>query len=317
VSRPVTWAAPFVIKKMGTIYKITSPSGKVYVGQTKHKKINQRMSNHKSSRLNVEGKCAIVESIKKYGWDAHVVELVEENIPKKLLDEREIYWIAELKTYAKKYPERGLNLTEGGNHRPTWKDDAKRVAKARQRRGPNAPGWGKKVAEDVKRKIAKGVSKYNKANGVKPSAECHKKAKEAQYVPVVAYDRNGDFIGEYPYIKAAADALGIDRKCANDVVLGKQNHAEGYILRKKVEGYLLKIDTSKIKLWSRKRPVLCYVGEDLVEYETCRKAAEALGLFHQTVKDAANQNRPLRNGYRFVYKDSLNQNRPHIAGRAA
>jgi group I intron endonuclease len=317
VSRPVTWAAPFVIKKMGVIYKITSPSGKVYVGQTKHKKINQRMSNHKSSRLNVEGKCAIIESIKKYGWDAHVVELVEENIPKKLLDEREIYWIAELKTYAKKYPERGLNLTEGGNHRPTWRDDAKRVAKARQRIGPNAPGWGKKVAEDVKRKIAKGVSKYNKANGVKPSAECHKKAKEAQYVPVVAYDRNGDFIGEYPYIKAAADALGLARKCVNDTVNGIQKHTKGYFFRRREEGYPMKIDVSGVKLQLKKRPVLCYVGEDVIEYANPNEAAAALGLWHQTIKDAANLDKPLRNGYRFVYKDSLNQNRPHIAGRAA
>ena len=111
--------------------------------------------------------------------------------------------------------------------------------------------------------------------------------------------------------------MGIDRKCANDVVLGKQNHAEGYILKKKTKNYPLTIDTSGIKLWSRKRPVICYAGEDVIEFETCSKAAQALGLYHQTVKDAANKNRPMRNGYRFIYKDSLKQNRPHIAGRAA
>jgi len=317
VSRPVTWAAPFVIKKMGTIYKITSPSGKVYVGQTKHKKINQRMSNHKSSRLNVEGKCAIVESIKKYGWDAHVVELVEENIPKKLLDEREIYWIAELKTYAKKYPERGLNLTEGGNHRPTWKDDAKRVAKARQRRGPNAPGWGKKLSEESKRKIADSVSKYNRENGVKPSEECIRKGREKHLVKTVVYDRNGDFVGEYPSILAASKSLGLDRKCAIDALNGRQKHTKGYFFRRREEGYPMKIDVSGVKLQLKKRPVLCYVGEDVIEYANPNEAAAALGLWHQTIKDAANLEKPLRNGYRFVYKDSLNQNRPRIAGRAA
>ena len=299
---------------MGAIYKITSPSGKMYIGQTT-KKVHERMTQHKSIRANRDSKSAINDSIRKYGFEAHSIEVIEVDVPDELLDEREIYWIAELKTYAKKYPKTGLNLTEGGAGTVTsWKDDVERVAKARQRRGEKAPMWGRKVAEDVKKKIAKKVSKYNKENGVKPSAECHKKAKEVQYVPVIAYDRNGDFIAEYPYIKAAADALGLDRKCVNDTVNGVQKHTKGYFFRRKEEGYPMKIDVSGIKLQLKKRAVICYAGEDVIEYANPNEAAAALGLWHQTIKDAANLGKPLRNGYRFVYKDSLNQNRPHIVG---
>jgi len=301
---------------MGAIYKITSPSGRMYVGQTT-KKVDERMTQHKSIRSNRDSKSAINESIRKYGFEAHVIEVIEIDIPNELLDEREIYWIAELKTYSKKYPEVGLNLTEGGDCRPTWKDDKKRVEKARKRKGKNAPNWGNKWSNEVKRKIAKSVSNYNKIAGKKPSAECHKKAKEAQYVPVVAYDRNGDFIGEYPYIKAAADALGLDRKCVNDTVNGVQKHTKGYFFRRREEGYPMKIDVSGVKLQIKKRPVICYVGEDVIEYANPNEAAAALGLWHQTIKDAANLGKPLRNGYRFIYKDSQKQNRPHIAGRAA
>ncbi len=273
------------------------------------------MTQHKSIRSNRNSKSAINDSIRKYGFEAHSIEVIEVDVPDELLDEREIYWIAELKTYAKKYPETGLNLTEGGAGAIIfWKDDTERVAKARQRRGPNAPGWGKTPSKETKRKIAEGVSKYNKENGKKPSEECHQKAREAHLVKTVVYDRFGDFVGEYPSILAASKDLGLDRKCAIDALNGIQKHTKGYFFRRKEEGYPMKIDVSGIKLQLKKRAVICYAGEDVIEYANPNEAAAALGLWHQTIKDAANLGKPLRNGYRFVYKDSLNQNRPHIVG---
>ena len=316
MSRPVTWAAPFVIKKMGVIYKITSPTERVYVGQTT-KTAEERIIQYRSKRKK-KGKSLILRSIEKYGWDAHIFEVIEDNVSVELLNEREIYWIAELKTYAAENLD-GMNLTRGGDYRESWKNDKTRVERAKMRRGEKAPSWGKKVSEETKKKIARSVSAYNKASGRKPSAECHRKSKEKQYVPVVVYNRDGDFIAEYPYIKSAAVSLGIDRKCANDVVLGKQKHAEGYVIRKKEEGYPLKIDVSGIKFVNRKRSVSCFVGEVMVgEFKTCSEAAKQLGLYHQTVKDSANFNKSLKNGYRFIYTDLLiNKNRPHIVGRAA
>lgn len=299
---------------MGLIYKITNPNGKIYVGQTSQT-LHERMKQHKCIR-DKRKKTAINNSIVKYGFEAHIIEILEDNIPDELLNEREIYWIAELKSYSLEN-KNGLNMTKGGEGGcMPWKHDAARVAKARQRRGEKAPGWGRKLPEEMKRRIAEGVSKYNRANGIKPSAECHRKSKELQYVPVVAYDRNGDFIGEYPYIKAAADALGLYRKCVNDTVNGIQKHTKGYFFRRREEGYPMKIDVSGVKLQIKKRAVICYAGEDVIEYANPNEAAAALGLWHQTIKDAANLGKPLRNGYRFVYKDSLNQNqnRPYVAG---
>jgi group I intron endonuclease len=299
---------------MGLIYKITNPSGKIYVGQTS-KTAHLRTIQYKSVRRKRINITAIISSIEKYGWDAHFFEVIEDGIPNELLNEREIYWIAELKTY---YLENknGLNLTKGGDHRLPWKKDYKRVERAKTRRVEKAPSWGKRCSEETKKKIAKSVSRYNKENGIKPSAECHRKAKEKQYVPVVAYDCNGDFVAEYPYLKAAADALGLSRKCVVDAANGKQKHAGGYFFRRKEEGYPLKIDVLGIKLQVKKRSVICYMGEDVVEFANSNEAAKALGLWHQTIKDSANLNKPLRNGYRFVYKDQK-QNRPHIVGHAA
>lgn len=251
MSRPVTWAAPFVTKKMGLIYKITSPTERVYVGQTT-KTAEERIIQYKSKRKK-KGKSLILRSIEKYGWDAHIFEVIEDNVSVELLNEREIYWIAELKTYAAENLD-GMNLTRGGDYRESWKNDKTRVERAKMRRGEKAPSWGKKVSDETKKKIARSVSFYNKINGVKPSIECHKKSKEKQYIPVVVYDLNGDFIAEYSYLSAAAKALSINRRCVIDAANGKQKHAGGYFFRKKQEGYPLKIDVSGIKIQIKNRP---------------------------------------------------------------
>jgi len=88
---------------VGVIYKITSPSGKVYVGQTKNYK--QRMSGHKSKN----SPCILLKrSIEKYG-DKMIYEIIEE-VPNESLNDRETFWIKKLNCMAPN----GLNCDEGG-----------------------------------------------------------------------------------------------------------------------------------------------------------------------------------------------------------
>jgi len=91
---------------MGFIYKITSPSGKVYVGQT-IQRFEARMKSHRSKG----SRCtAVRNAIKKYGDDKMVWDIIEE-VPNELLDEREIFWIKELNCLSPN----GYNLMSGGN----------------------------------------------------------------------------------------------------------------------------------------------------------------------------------------------------------
>jgi len=88
----------------GIIYKISSPSGKVYVGQT-IQDFNERINKHKRES---SGCTAVKNAIDKYK-DQMKYEIIEENIPLEQLDEREIHWIKELNSLAPN----GYNLTSG------------------------------------------------------------------------------------------------------------------------------------------------------------------------------------------------------------
>ena len=67
-------------KTIRGIYKIISPSGKVYVGQSLC--VCSRMSSYKNIQNGSQP--TIYRSLKKYGFEEHTFELFEECEPKKL-----------------------------------------------------------------------------------------------------------------------------------------------------------------------------------------------------------------------------------------
>jgi group I intron endonuclease len=69
------------------IYKITSPTNKIYIGQSID--IDDRFRKYKN--LNCTRQTIIYNSLKKYGWEQHIFEIIEECSADKLL-ERETYW---------------------------------------------------------------------------------------------------------------------------------------------------------------------------------------------------------------------------------
>lgn len=89
---------------MGIIYKLTSPSGKSYVGQTVQK-LATRIGNHRC-----RSRCfAIGNAIKKYGLKAFKVEVLADGVPTDELDDVEDHFIMEHKTLK---PD-GYNLVRG------------------------------------------------------------------------------------------------------------------------------------------------------------------------------------------------------------
>ena len=94
-----------VMGPRGIIYKITSPSGKVYVGQTV-RSFEKRIQEHKSKH---SGCTLLRNAIQKYG-DEMKYEIIEENVPQEQLDEREVFWISHFISLAPN----GYNCNTGG-----------------------------------------------------------------------------------------------------------------------------------------------------------------------------------------------------------
>lgn len=59
---------------MGFVYKITSPTGRIYVGSTT--RLSKRVKNYKNHNCKDQPK--LYASFLKYGFDAHIFEIIEE-----------------------------------------------------------------------------------------------------------------------------------------------------------------------------------------------------------------------------------------------
>jgi len=118
------WERVWCISNMITIYKITNPVGKVYIGQTK----NLRLRLNLYRKLCCKPQRKLYNSLKKYGFNNHIIDIIEEvNINS--ADEREIYWIKYFQCYHYDI-NRGLNLNRGGNRPKHTQETKKRISEA-------------------------------------------------------------------------------------------------------------------------------------------------------------------------------------------
>lgn len=58
------------------IYKITSPTGKIYIGQSRN--IVKRRQSYEKVIDKIKTQTRLYNSLQKYGWDGHLFEIIEE-----------------------------------------------------------------------------------------------------------------------------------------------------------------------------------------------------------------------------------------------
>lgn len=165
---------------MPIVYKITNKiNGKIYIGKTESP-LNERWSDHLSTAKTKNiGYSYIHKAINKYGKENFSIEIMEEVFSTELCKEKEVYWIALLKTNACKYPNGiGYNLTDGGEGVSGFKRTSENIAKIS---GENHYMFGKEVPEETKKKLSEALSgEKNPFFGKRHSDEILKTIKEKQ-----------------------------------------------------------------------------------------------------------------------------------------
>lgn len=219
--------------KLYTVYKHTSPSGKVYIGITS-KKPEYRW-NHGRGYKEID-QPVFYRAIKKYGWDNITHEILYSGLQEKDAKNLEISLIKQYKSLGLSY-----NITDGG--------DGFRGATHRK---------GKKASEETKRKMRearrgtnKGVN--NPMYGRHETAPAYGKfGKEHPASKVVyQYDLLGNFIKKW-------DCISDVQRCLNIIVThitaccnGRQKTAGGYIWKRQFDERL-KLDRERLNFDKKK-----------------------------------------------------------------
>jgi group I intron endonuclease len=169
---------------MAVIYKITSPSGRVYIGQTiNYKSRVRRYENHcckKQKRL--------LASLVKYGFHNHIFEIIEE-CEINLLNERERYW----QDFFDVTSAKGLNirLTHTNDRKGSLSEISKNKISIGNSGNKNGM-YGKKISDRAKK------------------IQREKLSGENNYLSKwLLNNQTGIF---YPCLREAANSIGMDKR---------------------------------------------------------------------------------------------------------
>lgn len=268
------------MNKRHFVYTHTSPSGKVYVGQTVNIKNRWGTNGEHYKTKKKDGSFIqpnFARAIVKYGWENFEHKIILEHVSKSEADYAEKYLIKWYKLHNMSY-----NCTDGGEgtcgiHRVYSEEERKKIS---ERVSKNPPMKGKHHTPEAmakiiaanrnrvytleqKAEISKKISLANK--GKKMSEEAKKKQSEYKKAhpetwiggwnkkEVHQYDLKGNYIVSFPsateasnYIFGSVNNASKILECVN----GKVASALGYIWRTdKVDS----IDTSRYKIVKTKR----------------------------------------------------------------
>lgn len=258
------------------IYKITSPSGKIYIGQSKN--IENRIKKYKGLTANKQPK--IQRSIEKYGWINHILEVIEE-CPFDDLNKRERYW----QDFYNVLGENGLNcVLTGCDEKPF------------------------EMSEETKSKIS-----YYNSNLKTYSDETRKKISDSKigikrdsstwnkkYIPnkVYEYNKLGKFIKEWNSIKEVSTYYNINlSSLTSNLHMGFYNKGLFLLSKEKfdnVEPYK-KVNSKKIEQYTKE-------GIFIREWDSLNDAKDYFNLKSSSISNALTGRSSTANGFIWKYK---------------
>ncbi len=223
------------------IYKITSPKGKIYIGQSIN--INDRWYVG-YEKMNCKGQPKLYNSLQKYGWKNHIFEIIEKcNL--KQLNKRETFW---KKYYLNEFGWKMMLFCElydkGGG--PKSEETKRKIGNSNK----GKVGWikGKSRSEEDKQKMRKpknhgfnvsiGFANMNKNSKILRSIKLSKKllgkSKPEGFnlhlcKPIIQYNKENILIKEWNSAKEASIHTKISDSSINQNLKKRNKTAGGFI----------------------------------------------------------------------------------------
>jgi group I intron endonuclease len=162
------------------VYAITNTlNSKIYIGQTKSPK--NRKGRHWFEGKKPNSKNHLYRAMYQHGLDNFRFEIIEECSISEV-DDRERYWIS---YYDSCHPEKGYNKESGGNlgkNKILTEEDKRRIYCKERSQKISQSLKGRKLSDEHKKAVSKGVSRYFETHEVKHSEESKRNMAAAQKI---------------------------------------------------------------------------------------------------------------------------------------
>lgn len=292
--------------KTYSIYRIVSPSNRVYIGQTNN--LKRRLNDYKKLK-NCEGQKLLYKSFLKYGIKNHKIEVLFDNVFNvDNIDEKEIELI-------RIYKDLGisLNIRDGGNkivnhlEKPVAQFDIEGNFLQKFKSMSYAAYCLNGSPSNISLAItsSKGYSlgylwlfydDYER--GIKPVWK--NKGKSKFRIPVNKFDLSGNFICTYPNIVEAAKDSNVSDTEIHTNLNNITGRAGDFIFSR--ENFVSPYKNKKIKKFYQ----FDKKGNLIQEWESVKSCIETLNITECTVRSSLNNNCLAANKYIFSYNSKCN-----------
>jgi hypothetical protein len=264
------------------IYKITSPSGKIYIGQAVN--IEKRGGSYRRG-VNCKNQPRLYASLLKYSFSEHIFEVIEECIVEEL-NTRERHW----QDFYDVLGPKGLNC------RLTTTEDRSGYLSQETRQRLS-------IVKKSFYKSAKGAESRAMQVANTDYAEVARKLRK----PVIQYTVRGLLIKEWNSISEAAEHLQIKIPDITTCCRGRQQSAAGFIWRYKTGNVEQEIQVGLVgkELQDKKRMkkvIMQYSLEEeiVTEWPSIREAIRSTGI--KTIGDCLQGRQSQAGGFIWKYK---------------
>lgn len=204
------------------VYKHITPSGKIYIGQTKFiDNPNKRWRNGEHYK-----ECpAFYRAIKKYGWENIKHYIIATNLTSNEADLLETIFI---KIYKK--CEICYNINDGGKGCPGfWESKEGKKYKNSIIRGEKHPRFGTHLSEETKKKLSIANKGKPHKKEYRHSLETIMKIRKGNSRTVYQFSKNGDFIQEWDSLHEVERQTGFYATNISKCLKGKIPSAYGFV----------------------------------------------------------------------------------------
>lgn len=276
-----------------TIYKIVSPSNRIYIGKTYD--LGKRTTHYRNNLC--KSQTLLYRSILKYGWDAHKLEIVEKiKSTQSFVNGKEMFWIRSYMSNYHKWPEiKGLNLTDGGEGSIGRKvsDEQRKIHSAYMKANPPKRDYTKHSEETLEKMRAKRNALFasgwiHPMQGTRRTDETLKKMSEAQK------GKPSPHRGKKHSIKT--------KENMRQAALNRKSNPTGYKISE--EGRK-NIQVAQLK---RGKPIIQYSldGGFIKEFAGIGVACRELDIPRSTLGNLLNRTKKPEGKFIFRYKPKLN-----------
>ena len=211
------------------IYKITSPSGRVYIGQSID--IDKRFNSYKRLYVKNKGQTKLHRSFVKHGVDNHTFEIIEE-CSIECLNERERFWQDHFDVI-----ENGLNCKLTETNDKSGKVSNETLLKMSKASTGNTNWLGKKHSQETKDKISKAnlgrkhSEEVNKSKGRKgkiPPLKGKFSKNNPLSIAIVQLNLDGTFVKKWDSLMDVKRELNLNIFNINSCLKGKLKTSSKY-----------------------------------------------------------------------------------------